>query len=155
MPATSRGITYPDSGAHTRLWEHFQALATTANDAITAAITAATPVDSGGVLVPYASGYKSSGMALRVRKIGKVVHLTGTVTNTANSLPINTGGVDVATIPAAFLPDDGARELWMSASQNPGSGVSRAYIQTSGVLRIYTYVNTTPYVDCSYTYFTA
>lgn len=27
MPETPRGITYPDSSAHTRLWEHFQELA--------------------------------------------------------------------------------------------------------------------------------
>lgn len=27
MPQTPKGITYPDSSGHTRLWEHFQALA--------------------------------------------------------------------------------------------------------------------------------
>ena len=27
MPATSEGITYPDSSGHTRLWEHLQQLA--------------------------------------------------------------------------------------------------------------------------------
>lgn len=154
MPETSRGIVYPASDAHTRLWEHFQSMANTTNDAITAAIAAAAPIDSGGVAVPYASGYKASGTALRIRKIGKVVHLTGTVTNTANSMPVNTGGVDVATIPAAFLPDDAMRELWLASSQNPGASMARGYITTTGALRIYTYTAATPYVDCSYTYFT-
>jgi hypothetical protein len=37
MPSTPRGLTYPDAGAHTRLWEHFQALASSADTAIGAA----------------------------------------------------------------------------------------------------------------------
>jgi len=34
MPTTARGIIYPDSSGHTRLWEHLQDLATTTDDAI-------------------------------------------------------------------------------------------------------------------------
>lgn len=153
MPQTSRGITYPASDGHTRLWEHFQTLANTTNDAITAAIAAAAPVDSGGVTVPYLSGWKASGTALRARKIGKVVHLTGTVTNTGSSIPVTTGGVDVATLPAGFIPDSSARDLWMAATQNPGTSLARGYITSTGALRIYTYTAATPYVDMAYTYF--
>lgn len=38
MPATPRGYTYPDSGAHTRLWEHLQALADTINTDVAAQV---------------------------------------------------------------------------------------------------------------------
>lgn len=34
MPNTTRGITYPASTAHTRLWEHLQTLAETVDDAL-------------------------------------------------------------------------------------------------------------------------
>jgi hypothetical protein len=154
MAETPRELIYPESDAHTRLWEHFQSLADSADDAITAAIAAAAPVDSGGVTVPYATGYKASGQSLRVRKIGKVCHLTGTVTATSNSLPVATGGVDVATLPAGFLPDSGARELVSVPPQNPSVGTARAYITTSGMLRVYTYSSATAYVDVVMTYFT-
>jgi hypothetical protein len=40
MPTTEHGITYPDPGGTTRLWEHFQAQAETTEDAITAMIGA-------------------------------------------------------------------------------------------------------------------
>lgn len=40
MPATPRGITYPDGTGHTRLWEHLQAVADTADTAIGAAAAA-------------------------------------------------------------------------------------------------------------------
>lgn len=155
MAQTARGITYPASDAHTRLWEHFQSLAQTVDSAITAAIAAAATPDSGGVLIPYASGYKASGTALRVRKIGKVCHITGTVCNTANTLPVSTGGVDVATLPAGYLPDDGARELFAIAAQNPATTQARGYITTTGALRVYTYSAATAYVDFVATYFTA
>lgn len=154
MPETSRGLIYPASDAHTRLWEHFQNLATTANDAITAAIAAATPIDSGGVTVPYLTGYKASGTALRVRKIGKLCHLSGTITNTGNSLPVNTGGVDTAQLPAGFIPDASARELIMIAAQNPSTTTARGYITTTGLVRVYTYSAATAYVDFVATYFT-
>lgn len=36
MPDTGLGLTYPASTAHTRLWEHFQTLAETADEAISA-----------------------------------------------------------------------------------------------------------------------
>lgn len=155
MAQTTRGITYPASDAHTRLWEHFQSLAQTADAAITAAIAAAATPDTGGVAIPYMSGWKASGTALRVRKIGKVCHITGTVTNTAGSIPITTGGVDVATLPAGFLPDEGARDLFQIAPQNPGTAQARGYITTTGALRIYTYSAATIYVDFVATYFTA
>src|SRR5690625_1346916 len=45
MPATAWGIWYPDSTAHTRLWEHFQQLAESVN------ATVVPPI--------YASRYKS------------------------------------------------------------------------------------------------
>lgn len=50
MPNTPKGITYPSSTAHTRMWEHFQTLAQTADDAIGALIgpwTSYTPVVTG------------------------------------------------------------------------------------------------------------
>lgn len=34
MPTTASGIVYPDSDAHTRLWEHFQTLAESVDDAL-------------------------------------------------------------------------------------------------------------------------
>jgi len=34
MPETAHGIVYPDASAHTRLWEHFQELAETADAAL-------------------------------------------------------------------------------------------------------------------------
>ncbi len=34
MPSTPRGITYPDSAAHTRLWEHLQTLAQSVDAAL-------------------------------------------------------------------------------------------------------------------------
>lgn len=153
MPNTTRGITYPASDAHTRLWEHFQTLASTADSAITAAINAAAQPDT-AVAIPYASGWKASGTALRVRKIGKLCHVSGTITNTGNSIPITTAGVDVATLPAGYIPDDQARELFMIAPQNPGVSSARGYITTTGALRVYTYTAATPYVDFVCTYFT-
>lgn len=38
MPNTAEGVTYPDSGGHTRLWEHLQTLATTVTTALQARI---------------------------------------------------------------------------------------------------------------------
>lgn len=35
MPTTPQGIEYPDSSGHTRLWEHFQALAESVDDVVT------------------------------------------------------------------------------------------------------------------------
>lgn len=154
MAQTSRGIIYPESGAHTRLWEHFKSLADTTNAAITAAIAAAAPPDT-GVPIPYASGWKAQGTALRVRKIGKLCHITGTVSNNSNTVPVNTGGVDVATLPAGYLPDDAARELFILAPQNPSTAQARGYITTTGALRLYTYSAATPYVDYVATYFTS
>lgn len=155
MPNTTRGITYPDSGAHTRLWEHLQALATTADSAITAAINAAAQPDT-SVAIPYASGWKASGSgtALRVRKIGKLCHIAGTITNTGNSIPVNAGGVDVATIPAGYLPDSAMRELFPIAPQNPGVTSARGYVTDTGAVRIYVYSAATAYVDFVCSYFT-
>lgn len=51
MPTTPKGIVYPDSSGHTRLWEHLQALAETAD----AAVEEATP---GGL-----SSYRSTSAA--------------------------------------------------------------------------------------------
>lgn len=41
MPNTARGITYPTADDHTRLWEHLQTLAQTADTAISNGLTAA------------------------------------------------------------------------------------------------------------------
>lgn len=39
MPQTTRGIVFPDSTGHTRLWEHYQTLAETADTAIGGTLT--------------------------------------------------------------------------------------------------------------------
>ena len=48
MPSTPRGLTYPDSTGHTRLWEHLQNLATTTEAAIDAAHATAHDTGTGG-----------------------------------------------------------------------------------------------------------
>lgn len=155
MAETPRGIVYPESGAHTRLWEHFQTLADTTDDAIDAAAAAAVLPDSGLVDVPYRTGYMSAGEPLRVRKVGKVCHITGTVTGTNSSLGVSTGGGDVAYLPAGFLPPAGSREIFPITTQNPATSQARGYITSTGTLRIYIYSNATAYIDFNTTYFTA
>lgn len=39
MPTTPRGLLYPDSSGHTRIWEHLQALAESADDTLDAILS--------------------------------------------------------------------------------------------------------------------
>jgi hypothetical protein len=72
MPTTPRGIVYPDSSAHTRLWEHLQETAESANQALD---------DLEGQLGQYAaysaalSNISTSSLTIRKAVIGDVVHV--------------------------------------------------------------------------------
>lgn len=157
MPETPRGITYPASDAHTRLWEHFQTLADTVDDAVDAAIAASALPDSGWVGCAYASGWRTSGTSspLAVRKIGKVVYLRGTVTNTAGSIPVApSGGHTIGTIPGGYTPPTYS-EAFAVASQNPGAVPARLFANSSGSILLYTYGAAVPYVSISVSYVVA
>jgi hypothetical protein len=151
MPETPRGIIYPESDAHTRLWEHLQNLADSVDDAIADAAAAAALPDSGWTAVPYASGWRTSGTSnVAVRKIGKIVYMRGLVTNTAGSIPVTTSsGVVIGTIPAGFTPN-GFVELLPVTSQNPGSVPARIQVHnTTGALTLWTYGAAVSYVSMS------
>lgn len=82
MPTTSRGLIYPASTEHTRIWEHLQNLATSADTAIG---TVASAINDHG-----SSGYIKIGSVLV--QWGRVA-ITGTGATTASG---------VVTYPLAF-----------------------------------------------------
>jgi hypothetical protein len=77
MPQTPTGIIYPDSAGHTRLWDHFQALA----DSVHAAIHGDAWTDFAGAEIREAGGTGPAvGTSLswaKFRQVGKTVWYQG------------------------------------------------------------------------------
>lgn len=152
MAETPRGIIYPESNAHTRLWEHFQALASSADDAVAAGVAESKLSDSGWTNIPYASGWTTAGggSPLAVRKIGKIVYARGRVTSTGGSIPV-TNGTTIGTLPAGFLPG-GWAVIFAIPTQNPATSTARVIMNTTGSISLYTYNSTVPYVSLDVSY---
>ena len=69
MPTTASGIVYPDSTDHTRLWEHFEALADSTETAIT---------DTWATYAPALVGFSlAAGAEHRYSRRGKTVRVQG------------------------------------------------------------------------------
>jgi len=125
MPTTATGIVYPDDQGHTRLWEHFQALAETTDTAI-ANTESASPWTS----LP--SPALATG-GIRYRTLGPLVELsvTGTL---ATPVPPNMT-TTIATLPEKIRPDS----TFYAVINSSGSGMSysRLDIGANGVLAVH------------------
>lgn len=108
MPTTPLGITYPASTDHTRLWEHLQNLATTADTAIGS--------DSGIVSLPPTGAWtNSTNNPMTIRKIGKMVLLNGSWVRSSSVQFSDAPFADFATLPAGMAPPN-RKESVVSAS---------------------------------------
>lgn len=85
--------------------------------------------------------YDSDSQLLRIRKVGRIVELTGSLKNTA-SITLNATEVNVATIPTEYRPTKHIFGL-MQGSQ---TSVFLVTVNTSGALNVSRYrANTTTY----------
>lgn len=67
MPTTPRGITYPTSSEHTRLWDHLEAVATSADAAIGDAVAGLPKkILTGTSSIPAGTANGSGGTAISV-----------------------------------------------------------------------------------------
>jgi len=114
MPTTERGLTYPDATGHTRLWEHIQALADSAEAALDALDPAWTNLALAGPTYVARTGY----LVPAYRVIGNKVELRGGITKSSN---IASGDV-VLTLPLAARPV--SANIWHPISLSRGGSTT-------------------------------
>lgn len=95
MPQTGRGIIYPDSSGHTRLWEHLGSLAQSADDAI-GGLLPIPRVRTGVANVPGAGGlYTSAAVTFPAGSFTVAPHVVACGTHNAGWYWATVSGVTV------------------------------------------------------------
>lgn len=112
MPATSLGLTYPDSTGHVRLWEHIQALADTVNAVLLAPVTLGawttfTLTTAGSTNITIGNATQSCAYRLRDNKTAEFRILL-----TLGSTTVLSGAVGLGPLPFTCLGSTQVGSAW-------------------------------------------
>jgi len=133
MPETPNGIIYPDASAHTRLWEHFQALADSVDTALGSLLS-----PSVSTSLPASSGWTVPAASVHLMRMGAICVIRFEASSNAPIAAVANGNIGdqlvAGPLPADMIPP----RIAMGVANSLAVGASMFRVDTSGQITLAT-----------------